>query len=111
MPASPTSHGLHLALFSSDFSPTPQEMHSEEPSISDFVLAAQFVQLSLKVAPWCGFFFPAAHLLQSSERVTPFAEEYRPAMHLIHDTFIIPELASFGLYRPALQALQLSDLV
>jgi hypothetical protein len=78
-------------------------MHAEEPSISDFVLAAQFVQFVLKVAPWCGFFLPAAHLLQSSKRVAPFAEEYRPAMHLIHDTFIASELATFGLYRPASQ--------
>jgi hypothetical protein len=56
-------------------------MHAEEPSISDFVLAAQFVQFVLKVAPWCGFFLPAAHLLQSFTLETPLANEYVPDGH------------------------------
>ena len=93
----PDSQAWHLLLPGSEDLPASQFTHFEDPSSSDFVFAAQRVQFLLKLAPWCGFFFPAAHLLQSSERVTPLAEEYRPAMHLIHETFIILELASFGL--------------
>ena len=81
IPASPALHLVHVALPSSDFSPTPQETHSKDPSSFDFVLASHFVQLVLKVAPRFGFFFPAAHLLQSSGLVTPVADEYRPRGH------------------------------
>jgi hypothetical protein len=50
-------------------------MQKEDPVDFEKVLTAQTVQFVLKMAPWCGFFFPAAHLLQSFKRVTPLAEE------------------------------------
>ena len=56
-------------------------MQEEDPVAFEKVLAAQSVQFVLKVAPWCGFFFPAAQLLHLSELVNPVADEYRPSGH------------------------------
>ena len=77
----PAKQSVHEVLPAEAERPSAHEMHAEDPSSSDFVFAAQSVQLLLKLAPWFGFFFPAAHLLQSSGLVKPVADEYRPSGH------------------------------
>ena len=77
----PASQGRHLALPASDNLPTSQFTHSEVPVAFAKVLTTHSVQLPLKVAPWCGLFFPAAHSLQSFRLIKPVADEYRPGGH------------------------------
>ena len=77
----PGSQTWHLLLPGSEDLPASQFTHFEDPSSSDLVFAAQRVQFVLKLAPWCGFFFPAAHLLHLSGLVKPVADEYRPSGH------------------------------
>jgi hypothetical protein len=81
----PAKQSVHFVLPFSAERPVAHEMQLEDPSTSDFVFAAHFVQLVLKVAPRCGFFFPAAHLLQSFKLDTPLADEYRPDGHALHE--------------------------
>jgi len=69
---------VHFKLPFTDFSPTPQESHLEDPSAAAFVLARQSSHASLLLEPLFGFFFPAAQLLHLSGLVKPVAEEYRP---------------------------------
>ena len=77
----PAKQSVHAVLPFLAKRPVAHEMHANDPSTSDFVSAAQSVQLLLKVAPLFGFFFPAAQLLQSSGLVKPVADEYRPSGH------------------------------
>ena len=81
IPASPASHLVHFKLPFSDFSPTPQELHLEDPSAAAIELARQSSHAALLLEPLFWFFFPAAHLLHSSGLVKPVADEYRPCGH------------------------------
>jgi hypothetical protein len=62
----PAKQSVHEVLPSAAKRPVAHGMHSEDPSSSDFVFAAQSVQLLLKLALLFEFFFPAAHLLHLS---------------------------------------------
>ena len=50
VPASPASHFKHLALPSSDFSPTPQSLQKDDPGDFENVLAAQSTHSVLPAA-------------------------------------------------------------
>jgi len=78
-------------------------MQKEDPVDFEKVLTAQTVQFVLKMAPWCGFFFPAAHLLHSSGLVKPVADEYRPCGHPMQ-TLLETALISVE-YNPAGQSI------
>jgi hypothetical protein len=62
----PAKQSVHDVLPAAAKRPSAHGMHSEDPSSSDFVFAAQSVQLLLKLALLFEFFFPAAHLLHLS---------------------------------------------
>jgi len=81
VPASPASHLVHFKLPFCDFSPTPQEVHWEDPSSAALVLARQSSHAALLLEPLFGFFFPAAQLMHLSGLVKPVAEEYVPGGH------------------------------
>jgi hypothetical protein len=82
----PAKQSVHDVLPATAKRPVAQPSHSEDPATSDFVLARQFVQSTLKVEPLFGFFFPAAHLLQSFKLETALAEEYVPDGHALQAT-------------------------